>query len=65
MVTAALTAMVLVHPWLARHSSSEKAVYADSRAAERAYTSFWLDVLAPRPMAYERQMSPAASEIAR
>ena len=66
MVTAALTMMVLVHPWLSRHTSSEKTIYADSRAVERAYTTFWLDVLAPRATTYERQIySPAARESAR
>jgi AcrR family transcriptional regulator len=60
MVTAALTTMVLVHPWLSRHSSSEKTMYADSRAAVRAYTTFWLDVLAPRAAIYERQSAPVA-----
>ena len=55
MVTAALTTMVLAHPWLSRHTTSEKTIYADSRAAERAYTTFWLDVLAPRAGMHERQ----------
>ena len=58
MVTSALTTMVLVHPWLSRHTSSEKSLYTDSRSAERAYTAFWLDVLMPRAGAFERQTSP-------
>jgi len=66
MVTAAMTTMVLVHPWLSRHTISDKTMYADSRAAERAYTTFWLEVLAPRALAYERQSaSPIARETAR
>ena len=55
MVTSALTTMVLVHPWHSRHMSSEKSLYTDGRSAERAYTAFWLDVLAPRAATYERQ----------
>lgn len=66
MVTAAMTTMVLVHPWLSRHASSERTIYADSRAAERAYTTFWLDVLAPRTPAYERLAVPQiARDVAR
>jgi AcrR family transcriptional regulator len=66
MVTAALTTMVLVHPWLSRHTSSEETKYADGRAAERAYTAFWLDVLTPRAATYERQTGlPIARESAR
>jgi AcrR family transcriptional regulator len=57
MVTAAMTTMVLVHPWLSRLVPAEKAMYADSRALERAYTSFWLDVLAPRTPKFEREAS--------
>ncbi|HEV2484084.1 MAG TPA: TetR/AcrR family transcriptional regulator [Terracidiphilus sp.] len=60
MVTAALTTMVFVHPWLSRHSSSEKTMYADSRAAARAYTTFWLEVLVPRAGIYERQTGAMA-----
>lgn len=55
MVTAALTTMVLVHPWLSRHISSETTMYADSRAAERAYTTFWLGVLMPRAVGNPRE----------
>ena len=66
MVTAALTTMVLVHPWLSRHTSSEETKYADGRAAERAYTTFWLDVLSPRAATNERQSGfTAAREPAR
>lgn len=49
MVTAALTTMVLVFPWFSRHTLEGHATYTDSRAAQRAYVAFWLDVLAPRP----------------
>lgn len=56
MVTAALTTMVLVHPWLARHTVAEGSNYADGQTTERAYTAFWLDVLAPRPASFEREL---------
>jgi AcrR family transcriptional regulator len=49
MVTAALTTMVLVYPWFSRHTVPGESRYPDSRAAERAYTAFWLEVLEPRP----------------
>jgi AcrR family transcriptional regulator len=66
MVTAALATMVLVHPWLSRHTSVEKAMYADSRAVERAYTAFWLDVLAPRAATFERlAIHPSAGDCTR
>jgi AcrR family transcriptional regulator len=55
MVTAALTTMVLVHPWLARHTAQETANYTDIRPTERAYTAFWLDVLTPRSTNTERE----------
>lgn len=65
MVTAALTTMVLVHPWLTRHTLSGKTMFADSRSAERAYTTFWLDVLASRATAYQTQTClPVAREAA-
>ena len=48
MVTAALTTMVLVHPWLSRLIDGGKTSYSDDRDAGRAYTRFWLDVLSPR-----------------
>ena len=49
MVTAAMTTMVLVYPWMARHASPSESRFPDSRGAERAYTAFWLEVLAPKP----------------
>lgn len=55
MVTAALTSMVFTHPWFSRHVASEGPVYADGRAAERAYATFWLEVLAPRPAMHSWQ----------
>jgi AcrR family transcriptional regulator len=58
MVTAALTAMVLVHPWLSRHAETGKTIYAESRAAERAYAAFWLDVLAPHAAERKRFIDP-------
>jgi AcrR family transcriptional regulator len=65
MVTAAMTTMVLVYPWLARHTSPGESRYPDSRAAERAYTSFWLDVLAPRPGADEGEPGQIGSGFVR
>lgn len=60
MLTAALTTMVFVHPWFSRHSESERTQYADGRAAERAYTTFWLDVLTPRSPSHAWQPEPPA-----
>lgn len=65
MVTAALTTMVLVHPWLSRHISSEKTMYADGRVAERAYTTFWLEVLAPRAATYQTPTGPPVARESR
>ena len=61
MVTAAMTTMVLVYPWMSRHASPGESRYPDSRAAERAYTAFWLDVLAPRPGMRESEPGPIGS----
>jgi len=65
MVTAAMTSMVLVYPWMSRHASPGESRYPDSRAAERAYTAFWLDVLAPRPGARESEPGPIGNSIIR
>ncbi len=62
MVTAALTTMVLVHPWLSRLIDGGKLSYSDSRDAGRAYSRFWLDVLSPRTPPYMQPMSSATSE---
>ena len=48
MVTAAMTTMLLVYPWLSRHMPAAGPKYPDSRAAERAYTAFWLELLTPK-----------------
>jgi AcrR family transcriptional regulator len=48
MVTAALTTMVLVHPWLSRLIDNGNLSYSDNREAGRAYSRFWLEVLTPR-----------------
>jgi hypothetical protein len=48
MVTAAMTTMVLVHPWLSRLIGDGKLSYSDNRDAGRAYSRFWLEVLSPR-----------------
>ncbi len=65
MVSAALISMVMVYPWLSRHTSSSISRYPDSRAAERAYTAFWLDVLAPRPGMFEREHDSLGTGLAR
>lgn len=65
MITASMTTMVLVHPWLSRQISADKASFTDSRAVERAYTSFWLDVLTPRTPRLERETSSLAEESSR
>jgi len=65
MVTAAMTTMVLVYPWLSRLTSSGESRFPDSRAAERAYTAFWLDVLAPRPGMRESEPGPIGSGFGR
>lgn len=65
MVTAALTTMVLVHPWLARLIDGGKTSYSDDQDACRAYTRFWLDVLSPRTPRYMQPISSTATEGAR
>jgi AcrR family transcriptional regulator len=65
MVTAAMTSMVLVHPWMARHSSPGESRFPDSRAAERAYTAFWLDVLSARPRMRESESGSIGSSFTR
>lgn len=65
MVTAALTTMVFVHPWLSRLIDGDKLSYADSRDAGRAYSRFWLDVLSSRTPVYLQPISPPTSQGAR
>jgi AcrR family transcriptional regulator len=65
MVTAALTTMVLVHPWLARHTAQETANYTESRTADRAYAAFWLDVLSPRAANQENEPGQQAGGASR
>jgi AcrR family transcriptional regulator len=62
MVTAALTTMVFVHPWLSRLVDGDKLSYADTRDAGRAYSRFWLDVLSPRTPVYLQPISPPTSQ---
>ena len=62
MVTAALTTMVLVHPWLSRLIDDGKASYSDDRDVGRAYTRFWLDVLSPRTPLYMQPILPITTE---
>lgn len=47
MVTAALATTVIVLPEFSRLIHGWAAPYSDNRGAVRAYTKFWLDVLAP------------------
>ena len=64
MVTAALTTMVLAHPWFSRQAADERSGHPDRRAAEHAYTHFWLDVLRPRRVPGQRE-APLASSMLR
>jgi AcrR family transcriptional regulator len=48
MITAALTTMVLVHPWLSRLIDGGKSSYSGNHDASREYARFWLEVLTPR-----------------
>jgi len=56
MVTAALVATVIVLPEFSKLINSTVPQYADDKEAVRAYTKFWLDVLAP-PMVSSLQMA--------
>jgi AcrR family transcriptional regulator len=49
MITAALGMTALVHPLLSRLLTGGPPPHSDNRAAIRAYTNFWLDVLTPVP----------------
>ena len=49
MVTAALATTVIVLPEFSKLLRGSAPPYSDNREAVRAYTKFWLDVLAPRP----------------
>jgi AcrR family transcriptional regulator len=49
MVTAALGMTALVHPLLSRLLTGGPPPHSDNRDAVRAYTNFWLEVLAPLP----------------
>ena len=62
MVTAALTTMVLVHPWLSRLIDGGKLSYSDNREVGRAYSRFWLEVLNSRTPAYLQPISPTTSQ---
>ncbi len=59
MVTAALTTMVFVHPWLSRLINDNELSYSGDREAGREYSRFWLDVLIPRTSPQARAISPA------
>jgi hypothetical protein len=62
MVTAAITTMVLVHPWLSRLVDGGGVSCADSRESGRAYSRFWLEVLGARTPAYLQPIPAAASQ---
>jgi AcrR family transcriptional regulator len=47
MITSAFAVTVMVHPEISRLITGILAPQTDIRAAVRAYTKFWLDVLAP------------------
>jgi AcrR family transcriptional regulator len=65
MVTTALTAMVLVHPWFSLHAEEANTSFADSRAAECAYTAFWLEVLTPTKSSNDRALHHVRNRIFR
>jgi AcrR family transcriptional regulator len=62
MITASLTTMVLVHPWLSRLIEGGATPYTDNRDAGRAYSRFWLEVLNPRPTVFLQPTFPATSQ---
>jgi AcrR family transcriptional regulator len=62
MVTAAMTTMVLVHPWLSRLIDGSNLSYSDSRNTGRVYSRFWLDVLSLRAPAYNQPISSKIAE---
>lgn len=62
MITAALTTMVLVHPWVSRLIDGSKPSYSDNRDLGRAYSRFWLEVLSPRPPVFLQPTFPATSQ---
>lgn len=61
MVTAAMTTMVLVHPWLSRLIDNGNLSRTDSRDACRAYSRFWLEVLTPRIAVNLQSIPPSPS----
>lgn len=66
MVTAALGMTALVHPLLSRLLTGGPPPHSDNRDAIRAYTNFWLDVLAPLPPNHARAaMGVSKSESAK
>jgi len=62
MVTVALTATVLAHPWLCRLVDGGQAPHCGGRDAGRAYTRFWLEVLSPRAPLHGPPAWPAAPD---
>jgi AcrR family transcriptional regulator len=54
MVTAALVTTVMAHAEISRLIDGDRLSYPGSREAASAYTRFWLDVLAPRPLSTQR-----------
>jgi AcrR family transcriptional regulator len=54
MITSALAITVMVHPEISRLTTGMLPPQTDIRAAVRAYTKFWLEVLSPSAMATVR-----------
>jgi AcrR family transcriptional regulator len=50
MVTTALVTTVMTHAEISKLIDGDRLSYPGSREAASAYTKFWLDVLAPRPV---------------
>jgi AcrR family transcriptional regulator len=69
MITAALGMTILVHPHFSRLIRGGPPPHSDSRETIKAYTRFWLDVLAPttisgtRPVPEIASASPVSSEL--
>jgi AcrR family transcriptional regulator len=62
MVSAALTTMVLVHPWLSRLIDGAQQPYSDDRDVGRVYSQFWLEVLSPRMAPYKQPTSSTTTK---
>jgi len=54
MLTAALVTTVMAHAEISRLIDGDRLSYPGSREAASAFTRFWLDVLAPKPLSAQR-----------